>query len=142
MGIETLAYFMIGLPSEKADDIQDSFDLAKELKPDYVHFTIFSPYPGTELYSLGLERGIIKKDIWKEFSENPEEGFKIPVWEENFTRDELYEMIVRFYKSFYLRPSYILSRSFKVKSKEEFIKKARAGLSVLFMKKDKIDTLK
>jgi anaerobic magnesium-protoporphyrin IX monomethyl ester cyclase len=142
VGIETLAYFMIGLPSEKAKEIQDSFDLAKELKPDYAHFTIFSPYPGTELYYFGLEKGIIKKDIWKEFSENPEEGFKIPVWEENFTRDELYEMIVKFYKSFYLRPSYILRRSFKVKSKDEFIKKARAGLSVLFMKKDKIDTLK
>ncbi|UCC38419.1 MAG: radical SAM protein [Candidatus Aminicenantes bacterium] len=142
VGIETLAYFMIGLPSEKAEDIQDSFDLAKELKPDYAHFTIFSPYPGTELYSLGLEKGIIKKDIWKEFSEDPKEGFKIPVWEENFTRDELYEMIVKFYKSFYLRPSYILRRSFRVKSKSEFIKKARAGLSVLFMKKDKIDTLR
>jgi len=142
VGIETLAYFMIGLPSERAEDIQDSFDFAKELKPDYVHFTIFSPYPGTELYYLGLEKGIIKKDIWREFSRNPEEGFKIPVWEENFTRDELYEMIVKFYKSFYLRPSYILRRSFKVKSKDEFIKKARAGLSVLFMKKDKIDTLK
>ncbi len=142
VGIETLAYFMIGLPSERAEDIQDSFDLAKELKPDYVHFTIFSPYPGTELYTLGLEKGIIEKDIWKEFSEDPKEGFKIPVWEENLTRDELYEMIVKFYKSFYLRPSYILRRSLKVKSKDEFIKKARAGLSVLFMKKDKIDTLK
>lgn len=142
VGIETLAYFMIGLPSEKLEDIQDSFDLAKELKPDYAHFTIFSPYPGTELYSLGLEKGIIKKDIWKEFSENPKEGFKIPVWEENFTRDELYEMIVKFYKSFYLRPSYILRRSFKVKSKDEFIKKAKAGFSVLSMKKDKVDTLK
>ena len=40
-GIETLAYFMIGLPSEKEKDIQDSFDLIKELKPDYVHFTYF-----------------------------------------------------------------------------------------------------
>jgi len=142
VGIETLAYFMIGLPSEKAEDIQDTFDLSKELNPDYAHFTIFSPYPGTELYYLGLEKGIIQNDIWKEFSENPEEGFKIPVWEENFSRDELYEMIVKFYKNFYLRPSYIIRRSFKLKSSDEFLKKARAGISVLFMKKDKIDTLK
>jgi anaerobic magnesium-protoporphyrin IX monomethyl ester cyclase len=141
-GIETLSYFMIGLPSEKLEDIQDSFDLAKELKPDYAHFTIFSPYPGTELYYRGLEKGIIKRDIWQEFSESPKEGFKIPVWEENFSRDELYEMIVKFYKSFYLRPSYILSRTLKVKSKGELLRKAKAGLSVLFMKKDKVDTLK
>jgi radical SAM superfamily enzyme YgiQ (UPF0313 family) len=142
VGIETLAYFMIGLPSETKADIQDSFDLAKELSPNYVHYTIFSPYPGTELYYLGLEKGIIKKDLWKEFSKKPEEGFKIPVWEENLTRDELYAIIVKFYKSFYLRPRYVLSQSLKVKSKEELIKKARAGLSVLFMKKSKVDTLK
>jgi radical SAM superfamily enzyme YgiQ (UPF0313 family) len=92
--IETLAYFMIGLPSENLEDIQNTLDLAKELKPDYAHFTIFSPYPGTEFYRLGLEKGIIKKDIWKEFARNPKEEFKIPVWEENFTREQLYEMIV------------------------------------------------
>lgn len=139
LGIETLAYFMIGLPSENARDIQDTFDLAKELRPDYAHFTIFSPYPGTELYYLGLERGIIKTDIWREFASHPQEGFKIPVWEENFTRDELYEMIVRFYKLFYLKPAYLFSRLRKVRSASELIRKARAGLSVVAMKKQKVD---
>jgi len=142
LGIETLAYFMIGLPTENLEYIQDTFDLVKKLKPGYAHFTIFSPYPGTEFYCLGLEKGIIKKDVWKEFAQNPKEGFKIPVWEENFNREQLYEMIVKFYKSFYLRPSYILSRSIKARSIEELIKKARAGLSVLTMKKEKIDTLR
>jgi len=142
IGIETLAYFMIGLPSENKENIQESFDLARELKPDYAHFTIFSPYPGTELYNYGLEKGIIKNDIWRDFAKNPEKDFKIPFWEENFTRNELYEMIVKFYKNFYLRPFYILSRGLKIKSKEELIKKIKAGLSVLFMKKDEVDTLK
>lgn len=142
VGINTLAYFMIGLPTENKRNIQESFDLAKELKPEYVHFTIFSPYPGTELYYNGLEKGIIKKDIWREFARNPNDKFKIPVWEENFSRNKLYKMIVKFYKSFYLRPSYILSRSLKVKSKEEFKKKAKAGVSVFFMKKDKVDKMK
>ena len=141
-GLETLAYFMIGLPSENIDDIQDSFSLAKELKPDYAHFTIFSPYPGTELYSLGLERGIIKKDIWREFAVNPNKDFKIPVWEEVFTREQLYELIVKFYKSFYLRPRYLLERIQKLRSWDEFGKKARAGLSVLTMKKEDVDQIK
>jgi len=139
LGIETLAYFMIGLPSEVARDIQDTFDLAKDLRPDYAHFTIFSPYPGTELYYLGLEKGIIKTDIWREFARSPREGFKIPVWEENFTRGELYEMIVRFYKQFYLQPRYAFSRLWKVRSAGELTRKARAGLSVLAMKKQKVD---
>lgn len=140
--VETLAYFMIGLPSETPADIQDTFDLAKELRPDYAHFTIFSPYPGTALYDLGLERGIIKSDIWREFARNPQEGFKIPVWEENFTRDELYAMIVKFYKRFYLKPAYLFSRLLKVRSTEELLKKAKAGFSVLGMRKQSVDKLK
>jgi len=141
VGIETLAYFMIGLPTEELIDIQNTFDLAKQLKPDYVHFTIFSPYPGTEFYYLGLEKGIIKQDVWKEFAKSPWEGFKIPIWEENFNRDELNEIIAKFYKNFYLRPIYILSRIIKVKSKDELIRKTKAGISVLFMHKRSVDKL-
>lgn len=140
--IDTLAYFMIGLPSETLSDIQNTFDLAKNINPDYAHFTIFSPYPRTELYYLGLEKGIIKKDLWKEFAQNPLIEFKIPIWEENFTREQLYKKIVALYKNFYLRPSYIIKRGLKIRSKNELLKKAKAGLSVFLMSKNKIDKLK
>jgi radical SAM superfamily enzyme YgiQ (UPF0313 family) len=139
VGIETLAYFMIGLPSEGPSDIQDTFDLARELRPDYAHFTIFSPYPGTELYRRGLENGVIKSDIWREFARQPRPGFRIPVWEENFSREELYEMIVKFYKRFYLRPAYFAARLLRVRSGGELMRKARAGLSVFGMKKQSVD---
>ncbi len=141
-GIETLAYFMIGLPSERESDIQDTFDLARELKPDYAHISIFSPYPGTALYNMGLEKGIFQKDIWRDFASDPQEGFKIPVWEEHFSRDQLYEMIVKFYKSFYLRPVYWMSRLSRIRSGTEFRRKMRAGLSVALMKKKDVDSLK
>jgi radical SAM superfamily enzyme YgiQ (UPF0313 family) len=140
-GIDTLAYFMIGLPSETAQDIQNTYDLAKELHSDYVHFSIFSPYPGTELYALGLEKGILKGDIWREFARNPQADFKIPVWEENFQREELNKMIVRFYKDFYLQPAYIFSRLLKVRSMGELYRKARAGFSVMTMKKEEVDRI-
>jgi len=142
IGIDTLAYFMVGLPSQKKNDIQDSVDLVKELNPDYAHFSIFSPYPGTELYYSGLEKGIFKKDIWREFSRNPNENFKVPVWEENFNRDQLYEIITRFYKMFYLRPSYIFSRLMKIRSKNELMRKVKAGFSVFRMRKEDIGKLR
>jgi len=49
---------------------------------------------------------------------------------------------VKFYKSFYMRPRYILSRLKKLQSWNEFMKKARAGLSVIHMKKKDVDHLK
>ena len=44
--------------------------LAQDLKPNYAHFTIFCPYPGTNIYAQGLANGIIKKDVWREFAKN------------------------------------------------------------------------
>ncbi|MCP4003423.1 MAG: radical SAM protein [bacterium] len=135
-GIETLAYFIIGQQTETASDIQDSMALAKQLHTNYAHFTIFCPYPGTEIYRRGLESGIIKEDVWGAFAEDPQSGFELPVWEENFTRAELREMLVKCYKSFYLRPSFVLKGLTRIRGLGELRRKLRAGMSVVAMNPD------
>jgi radical SAM superfamily enzyme YgiQ (UPF0313 family) len=132
-GMETLAYFIIGQQTETLSEIHQSIDLAKKLKPNYVHFTIFCPYPGTEIYAEGLRQGIIKEDVWAKFAENPSHGFQLPLWEENFVRAELEALLVKCYKEFYLRPSYALTMLFRIRSLGELRRKIRAGLSVLRM---------
>ena len=136
VGMEVLCYFIIGQQTETASDIADSMDLARQLSPNYVHFTIFCPYPGTEIYFQGLENGVIKHDVWREFSQNPRDGFALPVWEENFSRHELREMLVKCYKSFYLRPRYIARNLLRVRRFGELKRKVRAGLSVVTMTAD------
>ncbi len=131
--METLGYFMVGQQTETAQDIEDTINLAKSLKPTYAHFTVFCPYPGTQIYAQALERGIIKEDVWQAFAENPSDQFVLPVWEENFTRDELRKILVKMYKEFYMRPGYVLKSVARVKSFPEFMRKVRAGLSVLTM---------
>lgn len=133
-GIDILAYFMIGNPGETRDDILETFRMMKLLNPDFVHLTIFTPFPGTKLYNDGLGSGIIKSDYWKVFSNRPTVGFIPPHWDENFSRQELNELLVKGYKSFYLRPSYILKRIIKLRSFKEFKKKAIAGIKVMIMK--------
>ncbi len=131
VGIETAAYFMFGCPGEKLEDIKQSIELAKELKPDYVHFTVLTPFPATEIYFIGLKNGLIKSDIWRELAQNPTATFVPPVWEENFNREQLIKILKMAYRAFYLRPSYILNRLIKLKSWGELIKKARVGLEML-----------
>jgi anaerobic magnesium-protoporphyrin IX monomethyl ester cyclase len=140
-GIEALAYFMIGQQTETVSDIFDTMQLSKELKPDYCHFTIFCPYPATEIYNEGLSKGFIKEDVWRNFAKNPRPGFQLPVWEENFTREELYEWVVRCYKNFYSRPSYMFRRLLRVRRFGEFKRKAKAGVSVLMMNPKQVDKL-
>ncbi|MDR4508001.1 MAG: B12-binding domain-containing radical SAM protein [Candidatus Brocadiaceae bacterium] len=132
-GISVLAYFMIGCPTETKKEIMETITFAKELKPDFAHITIFTPFPATEIYKKGLHDGIIKTDFWREFAQNPKPGFQPRCWEENFTREELQELIVYAYKSFYTRPSYILKKLTQIRSFDELKRMARAGLKVFGM---------
>ena len=132
--IPILAYFMIGNPKETLDDIHTTFKVMKSLKPDYVHITILTPFPGTKIYNDGLAKGIIKKDYWREFAANPRSDFVPPHWDELFSKDELNDLLIRGYRSFYLNPFYVLKRILKVRSLGEFKKKAVAGIKVFGMK--------
>ncbi len=130
-GISTLAYFMFGSPEETKEEILSSIRLAKELKPDFVHFSLTTPFPATDLYRLGLKEGILKKDYWREFSQDPGKEFIPTVWEENLLREELVVLLKSAYRSFYVRPVYILKELTKVKSLKEFRRKIKAGLRVV-----------
>jgi radical SAM superfamily enzyme YgiQ (UPF0313 family) len=132
--IPILAYFMIGNPKETLDDIYATFKVMKSLKPDYMHMTILTPFPGTKIYHDGLAKGILKRDYWKEFAANPRSDFVPPHWDELFAKDELNDLLVRGYRSFYLNPLYVLKRIQKVRSLSEFKKKAVAGFKVFWMK--------
>ena len=133
-GIMTLAYFMIGNPTETEEDILKTIEFAKKLDPDFIHLTIFTPFPATKIYLEGLEKRIIEKDYWRDFAKNPCHTFVPPYWKENFTIQELNELLVYAYKSFYTRPNYILRRLMKVQSLGEFKRKMKAGIKVFKMK--------
>ncbi len=115
-GIETLAYFMLGLPGESRETISKTISFAKELKPDYVHFSLLMLFPATPVYQMALERGIIEKDLWGEFARNPTPDFQPPIWEENLKREELVKALHTAYKKFYLRGSYLFQRLIRTRS--------------------------
>jgi len=132
-GIETLAYFMIGAPSETREEIRETLEFAKRLRPDFVHITILTPFPATQIYRDGLSQGILEHDIWQSFAQNPCEGFQPPYWEEILSREELIELLSQAYRTFYTRPSYILKELIQVRSIEELRRKVIAGIKLLKM---------
>ncbi|MEA3398318.1 MAG: radical SAM protein [Patescibacteria group bacterium] len=132
-GIETLAYFMIGNPTETKEEIKKTIDFAKRLKPDYVHITATMPFPATDLYSWALDKKIIPKDVWLEYAKNPKQEFAPPLWIEHVSENDLHNFIKRAYRGFYFRPSYIVKRIFALKSFHELLIKAKAAKSFLKM---------
>ncbi|MFA6227932.1 MAG: radical SAM protein [Patescibacteria group bacterium] len=130
-GIETAGYFMIGSPTETEDDIKETIKLAKELFPDYVHFSVLTPFPATDLYLKGLKEGIIKQDYWREFSKHPQADFHPPAWEENFTREQLFKTLIQAYRSYYLAPRYIWRRLKEIRNWNNLKNNFKAGLKLL-----------
>lgn len=131
VGIETLAYFMIGSPTETREQILKTIDLAVELAPDYVNFSVTTPYPSTDLYRLGLQEGVLCRDYWREFAAHPTQDFTPHLWEENLTKDELMELMRYGYKRFYLRPDYVWTSLLHIQSLGELLRKAKMGLNIL-----------
>jgi len=129
-GIETLAYFMIGNPTETRSEILNTINFAKKIQPDYAHFAVTTPYPSTPLFNLGLEKGIMN-DRWKIFAANPTEDFTPDLWEEELKREELIELLKKSYASFYLRPQYILKQLIKINSFDGFKRKVKAGTKLI-----------
>jgi len=128
----SVAYFMIGCPHEKnREDVLKTIEFAKEIDPDYVLFGVLTPYPNTEVYEEGVERGLINPAVWENFVTNPSPDFQPQVWTEFMTREELEELLDLAYKKFYRRPGYMFKRLLEIRSGRELWRKIRAGLNVI-----------
>jgi radical SAM superfamily enzyme YgiQ (UPF0313 family) len=77
MKIKTHAYFMMGFPYEKEEDVLKSIKFMREIKPDIVCWSLLTPYPGTEIYTLLIEEGLlIPPQDWScFFHHSPEMNF-------------------------------------------------------------------
>jgi anaerobic magnesium-protoporphyrin IX monomethyl ester cyclase len=60
--IDIGAFFMVGFPFETADMLNDTIQAIKKVKCDWIYYSIFTPYPGTEAFEYCLKHGIISED--------------------------------------------------------------------------------
>lgn len=93
-GIETLAFFMFGLPGETDEDREETVRFAMELEPTYASFHFATPYPGSKLFE---EAGLAIGDDMSFPLVLPDEKIEdLKVWVSNAVR------------RFYVRPWYIV----------------------------------
>ncbi|MFQ5979778.1 MAG: B12-binding domain-containing radical SAM protein, partial [Candidatus Heimdallarchaeota archaeon] len=58
-GLRTLTYNLIGLPGETLADFKETLACNRKSLPDGAKLHIFFPYPGTKLYDLCKEKGLL-----------------------------------------------------------------------------------
>ncbi len=130
-GIETIGFFMIALPFDDMQTMQETIDFAKELDLDLIQFTITTPYPGTQLYDLVEKQG---KFLIKDFSKYGSYTGKAYYEYGCLNRELVESMYKKAYKSVYLRPGYALKRI--AKNPKLLASGAKYLLSVLGKKKN------
>ena len=61
LGIKVHGAFIIGLPNETKETIEETIRFACEVSPHTIQVSIASPYPGTELYKQAQDNGWFSK---------------------------------------------------------------------------------
>jgi anaerobic magnesium-protoporphyrin IX monomethyl ester cyclase len=67
-GLQTMGFFIYGLPGETEDSMEKTTRLALELDPDLAHFMLAAPYPGTEMWDMLQKNGKILTHNWDDIS--------------------------------------------------------------------------
>jgi anaerobic magnesium-protoporphyrin IX monomethyl ester cyclase len=62
-GIELYTYFMVGFPEETEETLAATMEAMKTIECDFLVYSIFTPYPGTESYGYCREKGQIGDDF-------------------------------------------------------------------------------
>ncbi|MDA8389086.1 MAG: hopanoid biosynthesis associated radical SAM protein HpnJ [Nitrospiraceae bacterium] len=144
LGVLIHACFIIGLPGETAQTIEETIRFAKWIDPYSIQVSLAAPYPGTELYRQALKEGWLKTDDDRAGKDSRKElvkgGIQTAVLSyPHLPKEEMFETVERFYRRFYFRPRPVL-RILKemLSDREVFRRRAREGREFLsFMAKRK-----
>jgi radical SAM superfamily enzyme YgiQ (UPF0313 family) len=67
VGMETIGFFIVGLPGETEETMEDTIRFACELDPVVANFSIATPFPGTDMYETVRANGRMLAETWDDF---------------------------------------------------------------------------
>jgi anaerobic magnesium-protoporphyrin IX monomethyl ester cyclase len=102
-GLMTVAGVILGFPGETKESAMETIKLVEKINPDDVGYYIATPYPGTPMYELVKEKGLLKVTDFNKY-DTATPTFESP----EFTMEELREIREQAFHRFYIRPSYVL----------------------------------
>ena len=101
LGILIHGTFIVGLPGETSETIEDTINYAQELNPKTIQVSLPAAYPGTLLYRQAIKNG------WLIENENlvGNNGVQHSILSyPHLSSKEIFEAVDNFYKRFYFRP--------------------------------------
>ena len=127
LGITIHGTFILGLPGETTETIQETIRFATEINPHTIQVSLAAPYPGTFLYNQAVEN----KWLDAEHAELVDEhGIQIaPLHYPHLSHQEIFDSVETFYRRFYFRAGKIASIVGEmVMSPEMMVRRLREGV--------------
>jgi len=120
-GVKAIAYMIMGCPHEEtAQEILDVVKFMRKLAPDYVVYSLFTPYPDAPIFAEGVEKGLYPADVWERFMLEPTPDHDLPTaWEEHLSKEELLRLFKIVNRSFYFHPRTLLKTFASIRTRAE-----------------------
>ncbi|PHY95550.1 hopanoid biosynthesis associated radical SAM protein HpnJ [Acetobacter pomorum] len=107
LGIKIHGTFILGLPGETKETIQETIRFAQEINPHTLQVSLAAPYPGTALHKQATENGWLDANNAELLDDN---GVQIaPLHYPHLSHTEIFSSVEDFYKKFYFRAPKIAS---------------------------------
>jgi hopanoid biosynthesis associated radical SAM protein HpnJ len=127
LGITIHGTFILGLPGETRETIEETIRFAAEINPHTIQVSLAAPYPGTYLHAQAVENGWLDRDH-AELTD--ERGVQIaPLHYPHLSHTEIFQSLETFYKRFYFRRAKIGSLVAEmIKSPQMLRRRLREGV--------------
>lgn len=135
LGITIHGTFIVGLPGETKETIQETIRFARDINPHTIQVSIAAPYPGTALYRQAQEQGWLPEDGTGLVDEHGVQVAALNYPELN--RTVIFNSVDEFYRKFYFRAGKIAEISAEMlKDRQVMKRRLREGTEfVSFLRK-------
>jgi hopanoid biosynthesis associated radical SAM protein HpnJ len=100
LGIKIHGTFVMGLPGETRETIEQTVKFALEVDPDTIQVSLAAPYPGTALHREASERGWLENEALVDGRGVQSTALGYP----HLPRSVIFDSVDSFYRRFYFRP--------------------------------------
>ena len=127
--IKIYNYFVIGLPWETEETVEETIKFAIELDSNFISFYTATPLPGTKYFAYAMLNKLVDGNL------NFRSAYYEPVVRsEHLSKERIFELHKQAVKRFYLRPKFILKTLLSLRSFAEVKNYFIAGMNLLLKK--------
>lgn len=127
--IKIYNYFVIGLPWETEETVEETIKFAIELDSNFISFYTATPLPGTKYFAYAMLNKLVEGNL-----DFRSAYYEPVVRSEHLSKERIFELHKQAIKRFYLRPKFILKTLLSLRSFAEFKNYFIAGMSLIMKK--------